>query len=314
MWAHFRFYLAGLLMCIGAVLPAAILQLPEESSHGLMVLVVFFAGGGLLYMIWNLYWHNENGEWKKNHETILRVMSIVSGVIGLGLIITIKIIYGGSDFIFYNVMFAPDKDALAIFLRVVVIIICGISAYPVFCTFTGEIDMSMHNYIRTTYNSSGEVIDTKNVSHRQGDSVVSYFFLTVLLGILAIMFSSIPLAAFMLILNIKNVIPNRIVSKTIFGVGLAASIIYLLVSAFNSYNLVSESKDVYVAMTIMPCIFALLIYFYYLLYTHFEPFSGVLLLIVFTFVMIFIAYIASYGLSIGLSKLFDFILSLKPIV
>lgn len=312
MWANFRFYLAGLLMCIGCVLPAAALSLPEETMSIILVPAVFFAGGGLLYMIWNLYWRNHDGEWKDNHELILRIMAIVSGALGIALLIVIKCVYGGSTFIFYNVLFQPDKDVASILLRVLATILCGISVYPIFCAFTGKIDMSVHHYIRTTYNSSGQVIDTKNVSHQIGEHVVSYFFFTVLLGIFGVMSSSLPLAIFLLILNIKNIIPNKIVRNIVFILGLIGSIIYLLFSLYEGYNFVSESKDVYIAVLLMPIMFAILMCIYYQLFTRFEPFSTVLLVIIFTFVLIFVAYIASYGVSIGLTQLFKILKDILP--
>ena len=305
MWAHFRFYVAGLLMCIGCLLPAAMFKLPEDAIGGIGALVVFFAGGGLLYMLWNLYWNNENGEWKDHHETLIKVLSLVFAILGLGLQILCKVLYNGSDFVIFDILNYKGSDPLPIFVRALTVIISGLAAYPIFGTFTGEIDMSVHRYIRTTYNSRGDVIGQKEVSHREDLSVVSYFFMTVLMGILGIMLSSLSTIVFVVVLNIVNLIRNAKANRTVLILGIIASVVFLFVRLYFVYNSASEDMvNIELALNLMPTIFLLLIYFYYLLYTHFEAFSTVMLVIIFSFVLFFIAYIASFGISFVLMELF----------
>ena len=288
MWAHFRFYVAGLLMCIGCLLPAAMFKLPEDAIGGIGALVVFFAGGGLLYMLWNLYWNNENGKWENHHETLIKVISLVFAILGIGLQILCKVLYNGSDFIIFDILNYKGSDPL-----------------PIFGTFTGEIDMSVHRYIRTTYNSRGEVIGQKEVVHREDLSVVSYFFMTVLMAILGIMLSSLSTIVFVVVLNIVNLIRNAKANRIVLILGIIASVVFLFTRLYFVYNSASEDMvNIELALNLMPTIFLLLIYFYYLLYTHFEAFSTVMLVIIFSFVLFFIAYIASFGISFVLMELF----------
>ena len=73
MWKSFKFYLALFLMCISCILPAAILNLPEDQISLPGAFVVFAAGGGLIYAIYCLWSEQYTGDWKRHHTIISNI-------------------------------------------------------------------------------------------------------------------------------------------------------------------------------------------------------------------------------------------------
>lgn len=298
MWKSFKFYLALLCMCIACIVPAAMLTLPDEQMGLPGAFVVFGAGGGLVYACFSLYFETYTDKWKNNHGLISKIISLVSGIIGLGLLILIQCLYGSSTFGFINLLVEFKGDVLELMLRVLCMVASGLSIFSIYTVMIGEVDTEEYVYLRTTY-SNGEPIKQEYVTHSPNDSKAIAFFMTILAACIGIMANSFALLAFILFFNIGSFLRGKGKIITLI-LGILAALTIVGISVADSFAKGDEylfGLIINVTLNYLPVVYALLMFLYFLGFFNIEWLSNPIGLLIGCFVSIFVAYFASFGLS-----------------
>ena len=295
MWKSFKFYLALLLMCVACIVPAAMFTLPEDQMGIPGAFLVFAAGGGLVYAIYCLYMEDYSGDWKRQHTLITKIITLISSVLALGMLILFKVLYGTSDLSFINLIFNFKGGLAELMLRVLSMVLSGISIFSIYAMAIGEVDTDEYVYIRTTY-INGEPTKQEYVSHSPNESKFITFFMTILFAIVGIMANSFALSVFVLCFNIAAFFKGKgKVVVTLLGV-LGA----LIITTLSVVNLINTGADILstsLALELMPVVYALVMWLYLLGFFHVEWLSHPVGLLIGCFVSIFIAYMGGLGLA-----------------
>ena len=294
MWSNFKFYLAILLMCIGCLLPVAIFKLPEESIGGAGALVVFFSGGGLLYSFYSFYMEEYDGKWTDTQSRILPIMSVAFTIIALTLQVVVLKKYDGSSFGISNIFIGYDGNVKEFYLRLLTFIFSGLSLYPLFAMATGNIDTEEYLYKRTYY-YNGQETKSEYVSKSCDSSKVAYFFTTVMMSMVGIMASSLPLIVILLGLNIAMLLKGKLKNVAVI-LGVVASLVITVINVRNAYGL-SDVESINIAMEILPLVFSILTALFLVGYFKIEWFSNSFFIVIATFIMLGISWMASLGIS-----------------
>lgn len=294
MWSNFKFYIAILLMCIGCLLPVAIFKLPEESISGAGALVVFFAGGGLLYSFYSFFMEEYDGEWTDTQRRILPIMSVIFTVIALTLQFVVLKKYDGSSFGLVNLFIDYNGNVKEFYLRLLTFIFSGLSLYPLFTMATGNVDTEEYLFKRTYY-YNGQEIKSEYVSKSCDESKVAYFFTSVMMAMVGLMASSLPVIVIVLGLNMAMLLKGKV--KNIVAIcGVAIAIVLTIINVRNAYN-VSDVESINVAMEILPLVFSILTALFLVGYFKIEWFSNSFIIVIATFVMLYISWLASLGIT-----------------
>ena len=209
MWKNLKYYMSLMLMCIGCVLPMAIFNLPEEAMSGAGALVVFFAGGGLAYSLFKMYFEEYQGEMYETDERLANVLSLIFSIISVGLNILVMSLYKESSlFGILNFLNEFSGDVGEFYLRLATVIFSGLSLFPLFLISVESIDTAIYDWKRTTY-INGKPVKSEMVSHSCNESKAAYFFTTVLVGMTAVVGTSLSVAIIVLGLNIGSFINGK---------------------------------------------------------------------------------------------------------
>ena len=306
MWKSFKFYIAILLMTIGCILPAIIIKFPAESISGPGALVVFFCGGGLLYAIFSFYEENYSDDnWEYYQEILMPILSIVFALCSL--LLQIVIISKYNDYSsngLLNFIIDYDGSLGEFYLRLLVVILSGLSLYPLYTMAIGEIDTTVYEWVKiTTY--KGVELEREYVSHSCDESKVAFFFTTMFIAGVGIMANSLPIILIILGLNISQLIKNKY--KLIPQLtGIISAIIIAVISVINVYN-IEEGFDpvINIAVELLPIFFALLVLLFFITYFKIEWMGHPVILIVALVLSIFISYLISLGCSELIIKLIN---------
>ena len=298
MWKNFKFYLGILLMCVGCVIPMAIFNLPEEAVGGAGALVVFFAGGGLLGSIFSMYNEEYSGNMDEWEEHKMSILSVVLSVVAVGLNVLMHVLYKDSSlFGIGNFLIDFSGNVGEFYLRLLTVIVSGLSLFPLFLMSVGQIDTVVYDWKRTTY-INGVEVKSEIVSHSCDESKVAYFFTTVLVATAGIVGSSLSVMILVLGLNIGSFIDGKIKKLPItIGVVIALVITAFGVANAMSTNVTGADLAINIACELLPMVFAGLTTLFFMWYFKAEFLGRVFPMIIAVFVMIFVSWIASFGLA-----------------
>lgn len=304
MWKNLKFYLGILLMCVGCIIPVAIFNLPEEAVGAAGSLVVFFAGGGLLGSIFSLYSEEYAGNMDGAEEHKMSVWSVIFSVVAVALNLLTHILYKDSSlFGIGNFLIDFSGNVGEFFLRLLTVIVSGLSLFPLFLVAVGQIDTAVYDWKRTTY-IDGVEIKSEIVSHSCDESKVAYFFTTVLVATAGIVGCSLPVMILVLGLNIGSFIDGKL-KKLPITLGV---IIALIITAFGVVNVIGLGATgadlaINIACEMLPMVFAGITTLFFMWYFKAEFLGRVMPMIIAVFMMIFISWIASFGLGALIGKI-----------
>ena len=293
MWKNLKYYMSLMLMCIGCVLPMAIFNLPEEAMSGAGALVVFFAGGGLAYSLFKMYFEEYQGEMYETDERLANVLSLVFSIISVGLNILVMSLYKESSlFGILNFLNEFSGDVGEFYLRLVTVIFSGLSLFPLFLISVESIDTAIYDWKRTTY-INGKPVKSEMVSHSCNESKAAYFFTTVLVGMTAVVGTSLSVAIIVLGLNIGSFINGKAkkIPQILGVIGALAVTAVAILGTLRTTAIVN--LDITVAGQLMPIVFAGLVVLFFTIYFKVEFLGQVLPLILAVFLMIFASWIVS---------------------
>ena len=294
MWKNLKYYMSLMLMCIGCVLPMAIFNLPEEAMSGAGALVVFFAGGGLAYSLFKMYFEEYQGEMYETDERLANVLSLIFSIISVGLNILVMSLYKESSlFGILNFLNEFSGDVGEFYLRLVTVIFSGLSLFPLFLMSVESIDTAIYDWKRTTY-INGKPVKSEIVSHSCNESKAAYFFTTVLVGMTAVVGTSLSVAIIVLGLNIGSFINGKAkkIPQIIGVIGALAVTAVAILGTLRTTAIVN--LDITVAGQLMPIVFAGLVVLFFTIYFKVEFLGRVLPLILAVFLMIFASWIVSF--------------------
>ena len=293
MWKNLKYYMSLMLMCIGCVLPMAIFNLPEEAMSGAGALVVFFAGGGLAYSLFKMYFEEYQGEMYETDERLANVLSLIFSIISVGLNILVMSLYKESSlFGILNFLNEFSGDVGEFYLRLVTVIFSGLSLFPLFLISVESIDTAIYDWKRTTY-INGKPVKSEMVSHSCNESKAAYFFTTVLVGMTAVVGTSLSVAIIVLGLNIGSFINGKAkkIPQILGVIGALAVTAVAILGTLRTTAIVN--LDITVAGQLMPIVFAGLVVLFFTIYFKVEFLGQVLPLILAVFLMIFASWIVS---------------------
>ena len=283
-----------MLMCIGCVLPMAIFNLPEEAMSGAGALVVFFAGGGLAYSLFKMYFEEYQGEMYETDERLANVLSLIFSIISVGLNVLVMSLYKESSlFGILNFLNEFSGDVGEFYLRLVTVIFSGLSLFPLFLISVESIDTAIYDWKRTTY-INGKPVKSEIVSHSCNESKAAYFFTTVLVGMTAVVGTSLSVAIIVLGLNIGSFINGKAkkIPQILGVIGALAVTAVAILGTLRTTAIVN--LDITVAGQLMPIVFAGLVVLFFTIYFKVEFLGRVLPLILAVFLMIFASWIVSF--------------------
>ena len=282
-----------MLMCIGCVLPMAIFNLPEEAMSGAGALVVFFAGGGLAYSLFKMYFEEYQGEMYETDERLANVLSLIFSIISVGLNVLVMSLYKESSlFGILNFLNEFSGDVGEFYLRLVTVIFSGLSLFPLFLISVESIDTAIYDWKRTTY-INGKPVKSEIVSHSCNESKAAYFFTTVLVGMTAVVGTSLSVAIIVLGLNIGSFINGKAkkIPQILGVIGALAVTAVAILGTLRTTAIVN--LDITVAGQLMPIVFAGLVVLFFIIYFKVEFLGRVLPLILAVFLMIFASWLVS---------------------
>ena len=282
-----------MLMCIGCVLPMAIFNLPEEAMSGAGALVVFFAGGGLAYSLFKMYFEEYQGEMYETDERLANVLSLIFSIISVGLNILVMSLYKESSlFGILNFLNEFSGDVGEFYLRLATVIFSGLSLFPLFLMSVESIDTAIYDWKRTTY-INGKPVKSEIVSHSCNESKAAYFFTTVLVGMTAVVGTSLSVAIIVLGLNIGSFINGKAkkIPQILGVIGALAVTAVAILGTLRTTAIVN--LDITVAGQLMPIVFAGLVVLFFIIYFKVEFLGRVLPLILAVFLMIFASWLVS---------------------
>ena len=282
-----------MLMCIGCVLPMAIFNLPEEAMSGAGALVVFFAGGGLAYSLFKMYFEEYQGEMYETDERLANVLSLIFSIISVGLNVLVMSLYKESSlFGILNFLNEFSGDVGEFYLRLVTVIFSGLSLFPLFLISVESIDTAIYDWKRTTY-INGKPVKSEMVSHSCNESKAAYFFTTVLVGMTAVVGTSLSVAIIVLGLNIGSFINGKAkkIPQILGVIGALAVTAVAILGTLRTTAIVN--LDITVAGQLMPIVFAGLVVLFFIIYFKVEFLGRVLPLILAVFLMIFASWLVS---------------------
>jgi|GEM_PF-2717121 len=295
MWKNLKYYMSLMLMCIGCVLPIAIFNLPEEATSGAGALVVFFAGGGLAYSLFKMYFEEYQGEMYETDERLANVLSLIFSIISVGLNILVMSLYKESSlFGILNFLNEFSGDVGEFYLRLATVIFSGLSLFPLFLMAVESIDTAIYDWKRTTY-INGKPVKSEIVSHSCNESKAAYFFTTVLVGMTAVVGTSLSVAIIVLGLNIGSFINGK-AKKIPQILGVIGALAVTVVAVLGTLNGATANVDLDIAVAgqLMPIVFAGLVVLFFIIYFKVEFLGRVLPLILAVFLMIFASWIVSF--------------------
>ena len=304
MWRNLKFYLGILLMCVGCIIPMAIFNLPEEAVGGAGALVVFFAGGGLLGAIFSMYNEEYSANMDEYEERKMSVWSVIFSVVAVALNVLMHILYKDSSlFGIGNFLIDFSGNVGEFYLRLLTVIVSGLSLFPLFLMSVGQVDTAVYDWKRTTY-IDGVEVKSEIVSHSCDESKVAYFFTTVLVATAGIVGCSLSVMILVLGLNIGSFIDGKL-KKLPITLGV---IIALVITAFGVVNVMGldvtgADLAIKIACEILPMVFAGLTTLFFVWYFNAEFLGRVMPMIIAVFMMIFISWIASFGLGALISQI-----------
>ena len=293
MWKNLKYYMSLMLMCIGCVLPMAIFNLPEEAMSGAGALVVFFAGGGLAYSLFKMYFEEYQGEMYETDERLANVLSLIFSIISVGLNVLVMSLYKESSlFGILNFLNEFSGDVGEFYLRLVTVIFSGLSLFPLFLISVESIDTAIYDWKRTTY-INGKPVKSEIVSHSCNESKAAYFFTTVLVGMTAVVGTSLSVAIIVLGLNIGSFINGKAkkIPQILGVIGALAVTAVAILGTLRTTAIVN--LDITVAGQLMPIVFAGLVVLFFTIYFKVEFLGRVLPLILAVFLMIFASWLVS---------------------
>lgn len=293
MWKNLKYYMSLMLMCIGCVLPMAIFNLPEEAMSGAGALVVFFAGGGLAYSLFKMYFEEYQGEMYETDERLANVLSLIFSIISVGLNVLVMSLYKESSlFGILNFLNEFSGDVGEFYLRLVTVIFSGLSLFPLFLISVESIDTAIYDWKRTTY-INGKPVKSEIVSHSCNESKAAYFFTTVLVGMTAVVGTSLSVAIIVLGLNIGSFINGKAkkIPQILGVIGALAVTAVAILGTLRTTAIVN--LDITVAGQLMPIVFAGLVVLFFIIYFKVEFLGRVLPLILAVFLMIFASWLVS---------------------
>ena len=298
MWKTFKFYFALLCMCAACMVPAAMLTLPEEQIGLPGAFLVFGAGGGLLYALGSLYFESYTDRWEIGQEKTSKILSLIFSGIALLTQILLSVFYKSNTSGFVHLFMEFKGDLGELCLRTLSILSSGLAVFSIYTIAIGEVDTSEYLYTKTTY-LDGIEYKKEYVTQSPTESKVSVFFITILVACAGIMSNCLSLTLFILLFNLGSLFNNK--GKLIFTLtGVLSALTILIIESivvFQNGDSVGFGLTINLTLTLMPVIYALLMFLYFIGYFNIEWLSGPVGLLIGCFVSIFIAYIASFGLS-----------------
>lgn len=304
MWINLRFYLGILLMCVGCIIPIAIFNLPKEAVSGAGALVVFFAGGGLLGSIFTMHFEEYSATMYERDERKMAVLSVIFSVVAVALNVLMHVLYKDSSlFGIGNFLIDFSGDVGEFYLRLLTVIVSGLSLFPLFLVAVGQVDTAVYDWKRTTY-IDGVEVKSEIVSHSCEESKLGYFFITVLVATAGIVGCSLPVMVLVLGLNIGSFIDGKLKKLPItLGVIIALVITVLGVVNVMGSNVTGADLTIKIACEILPMVFAGLTTLFFVWYFHAEFLGEVIPMILAALFMILISWFASFGLSMLIVKI-----------
>ena len=283
----------------------AIFKLPQDAISAAGALVVFFAGGGLVYAFCALYNESYQGRWEDNHKTTVKIMSIVFTVLAVALQIVVLCIYKhDSTFGLMNFFMGFDGNVGEFYLRLLSLIFSGLALYPVFAVATGQIDTSEYVFVRKLY-YRGEEIKSEYITKSCDESKVAYFFTAVLIACVGLMASSLAVICIALGLNVGQFLCGK-ARKIPLAISILLAVAVTVWGVVVGYQVGDARFGVIINVVceLLPLLFAGLSALFFIGYFKVEWFSNVIMLIIATIGMVFISWGLSYLLGVGIINLF----------
>ena len=298
MLKSFKVYLAILLMCIGSILPAVILTMPEEYMALPGSAVVFFAGGGLLYAIFKIAFDDYDDDLEKIYHQ-LPTISVVCVVVAIILQILTMIIYKDTSLLgIGNFLVEFNGDIGEFCLRLLSVIFSGLSFFPVFLIAIGGIDTSIYEWTEITI-IDGVEHEGESYLFSSPESKVSYFFTAVLIASMGIVGNSLTTLIILLALTIGQFLSSK-KKKAFVIIAIVVAVLLTMFSSFNVLSLTEVPSDAFIGIACenLPLVFAGLTYLFFVLYYKYDWIFSPISLIIAVFVMIFVSWIVSLLLSL----------------
>lgn len=298
MWKNFKFYLAILCMCVACLVPAAMLTLEAEQMGLPGAFVVFGAGGGLVYALGSLYFESYSDKWTLGQDTTSKILALIFSVISLATQILLLIFYKSNTSGFVHLLMEFKGDVGELCLTILSLVSSGLAVFSIYTLVIGEVDTSEYVYLRTTY-VNGEVYKQEYVAHSPNESKACAFFMTILVACVGIMSNCLPLTLFILFFNLGSLFYKK--AKLGFTlVGILSALAVLIIQSINVFkggDAIGFGLSINLTLTLMPLVYALIMLIYFIGFFNIEWLSSPIGLVIISFVSIFIAYIASLGLS-----------------
>ena len=260
--------------------------------------VVFGAGGGLIYALGSLYFESYSDKWKPHHDTISKIIALVSSIIALATQILLFVYYRSNTYGIIHLLMEFDGDVGELCLRIVSLISSGLSVFSIYTLVIGEVDTSEYVYLRTTY-INGEVYKQEYIAHSPNESKVCAFFMAILVACLGIISNCFLLSLFILFFNLGSLFYKK--GKSIFTIiGVLSALVVLVLEVINVFQTGDTSGfglSINLTLVLMPLIYALLMLIYFIGFFNIEWLSSPIGLIIGSFISIFVAYMASLGVA-----------------
>ena len=313
MKATLKFYMAIFLMIVGLLCGAVLLtkNLPPEYVGIGGSFVMLFGGGGCLYAIFKLAFDGYCEKWTDKEDKIFPLMSAISSGVAVLLQVIILLCYKDTSlFGVYNFLIDFNGNIGEFFLRILSIIASGFALFPLYLMSTEDVDTNIYVWKETTY-FNGVEIDSSFTKHRRGDSKIELFFITLIVSMVGLMASALPTMLILAGLNVAMLFEEKIkIKKLCRNLGIISALVTTIIMIIRLYlnNTLGDADFVTrISAEIFPLVFAGCTALFFYGYFKWEFMSGVFATIIAAFMMIFIAWIVSFGLAYGLTAVVGFI-------